>query len=414
MIKTIIAMAIVSCWIINVSAQKNQNYDSGRESLLQHSKLDSMENIVTGALQFSFEQSLKLAESLKDQKGLLPKNADRFGKLQTCDSGWWTSGFFPGILWYMYEYSKDDNIRKLADEFSQRVAGQQYNTGTHDIGFMIFCSYGNGYRLTKNSVYESIILNAANSLITRFNSKTGAIQSWGSNDKWQFPVIIDNMMNLELLLWSAQKFNNPEFEKIAVTHANTTIKNHFRKDFSSFHVVSYDTASGLAVKKNTAQGYADESAWARGQAWGLYGFTVMYRFTNDPDYLEQARKIALFIINHPNLPADKIPYWDFNAPNIPDCYRDASAGAIICSALLELSLYTTPEESNQFINVASTQLKSLSSAQYRNAPGNNGNFILKHSVGHLPANSEVDVPLIYADYYYVEALMRFRQMINQQ
>lgn len=226
------------------------------------------------------------------------------------------------------------------------------------------------------------------------------------------PGHFDNMMNLELLLWSATAFNEKEFKEIAVRHADTTMKNHYRDNFSCYHVVSYDTIDGTVEKKNTAQGYSDESTWARGQAWGLYGFTVMYRFTRENKYLQQAENIASFLLNHPNLPDDKIPFWDFDAPNIPDCPRDASAAAIICSALLELSNYVEKEKSNFYLSVAEKQISVLSSPQYRNALGNNGNFILKHSIGHMPNNTEVDAPLSYTDYYFIEALVRYKKLMG--
>jgi hypothetical protein len=372
-----------------------------------------MKEIVNSTLDFSMQQSLKMSESLKDKDGLLPKTTNQSGNLQTCESDWWTSGFFPGVLWYLYEYSGNDTLKNWAQFYSNRVANQQYTTNNHDVGFMIFCSFGNGYRLNQNKAYEQIILNASKSLSTRYRPITGCIRSWDYAEwskQWQYPVIIDNMMNLELLLWSAQKFNDSAFYKIAVSHANTTLMNHYRKDFSCFHVVSYDTIAGKVEKKETAQGYSNESSWARGQAWGLYGFTMMYRFTKDPKYFKQAENIASFIIDHPHLPEDKIPYWDFDAPNIPDCKRDASAAAIICSALIELSQFTNQENSKKYLEVAEMQIRTLSSPQYLNKLGENGNFILKHSVGHMPNKSEVDVSLTYADYYFVEALMRYKKL----
>jgi hypothetical protein len=218
------------------------------------------------------------------------------------------------------------------------------------------------------------------------------------------------MMNLEFLMWAANVSGDAKFKDICVTHSNTTIKNHFRPDYSSFHVVSYDTITGLPEKKNTHQGYSDESAWGRGQAWGLYGYTVMYRETKIQSYLNQAIHIANFVINHPNMPDDKIPYWDFNDPDIPNTLRDASAGAIIASALVELSGYVDGELSKEYLKVAERQVRTLSSPEYFAELGTNGNFILKHSVGHLKGNSEVDVPLTYADYYYIEALLRFKAL----
>jgi unsaturated chondroitin disaccharide hydrolase len=379
----------------------------------QQVKKEPIKKVVNEALDFSVQQGLLMAHSLKDRQGELPRTSDRFGNLQTCKSDWWVSGFFPGMLWYLYEYSDNEELKKWANEYTLRVIDQQYTTNNHDVGFIIFCSFGNGFRITHDGSYLNVIRTAAGSLITRFRPSTACIRSWDYadwNKQWQYPVIIDNMMNLEILLWTAGKFDVPEFYDIAVSHANATIKNHYRPDYSCYHVVSYDTLTGLPELKQTAQGYNNESAWARGQAWGLYGFTMMYRYTRDTAYLNHARNIAGFIINHPRLPDDKIPYWDFDAPNIPDCYRDASAGTIICSALIELSQYVEPELARKYLQIAETQIRTLSSLQYRNALGNNGNFILKHSVGHMPNDNEVDVPLTYADYYFVEALIRFKKL----
>ncbi|MBN2523898.1 MAG: glycoside hydrolase family 88 protein [Bacteroidales bacterium] len=379
----------------------------------QTNEFEPIEKVIDEALHFSARQSLLMANSLLEKDGLLPKTADRYGNLETCNPEWWVSGFFPGLLWYMYEFTKDDKYKQLAHSFSMRVADQQYFTTTHDLGFIIFCSFGNGYRLTGDSSYLKIIETASCSLVSRFRESTGCIRSWDPaewNSRWEYPVIIDNMMNLEMLLWACHQFNENRFCDVAITHANTTLKNHFRPDNSSYHVVSYDTVTGLPECKNTAQGYGNESSWARGQAWGLYGFTMAYRYTGDTIYLNQAKRIAGFLLDHPRLPADKIPYWDFDAPNIPDCYRDASAACIICSALTELSQYVIPELSEEYLNVAETQIRTLNSPHYRNTTNNNGNFILKHSVGHMPDNSEVDVPLTYADYYFVEALIRMKKL----
>jgi unsaturated chondroitin disaccharide hydrolase len=374
---------------------------------------ENLLSVVNRALEFSKNQSLAMALSMADMPGTLPKSVDKNENLETCNSGWWVSGFFPGQLWYMYEYSKDDSLKKWAEIYTERVADQQYTTNNHDVGFMVFCSFGNGYRITGNENYLSVIKNAANSLSTRFNPTIGCIRSWDRspwNSKWQYAVIIDNMMNLELLEWSSKKFNEPSFAEIAESHAMTTLKNHFRPDESSFHVVSYDTITGHPELKQTAQGYSNESAWARGQAWGLYGFTMMYRETGDSAYLRQAITIAGFIINHPNLPEDKIPYWDFNAPDIPGAKRDVSAGAIICSALLELQKYVNKDLSKKYMEEAELQLRAMCSDKYLAKKGENANFLMKHGVGNMPNGTEIDVPLSYADYYFVEAMMRYRAL----
>ena len=369
-----------------------------------------IENLLKESLDFARSQTLLMAKSLENKEGRLPKTTDRFGNIETCDSHWWVSGFFPGQLWYMAEYSQSPEMMDYAELYSKRVQKEQFTTDNHDVGFIIFCSYGNGYRITGNDDYLPIIKQTSESLSTRYRENVGCIQSWGSNDRWQCPVIVDNMMNLELLLWSAKKFNEPKFNEIAINHADKTIEHHYRSDFSSYHVVSYDTLSGDVQVKNTAQGYADESAWARGQSWGLYGYVMMARMTGEKKYLDHAKGVADYLINHSNLPKDKIPYWDYNAPNIPDCPRDVSAGTIMCSALIELSQLV--DDGKKYLDVAEKQLRVLATNKYRNAPGNNGNFILKHSVGHMPAGTELDVPLSYADYYYVEALMRYQDLLK--
>lgn len=331
------------------------------------------------------------------------------GKYEWSNSGWWCSGFYPGSLLYLYEQTGDTALYKEALTMLGKLEKEKNNTGTHDLGFMMYCSFGNANRIATLPGYNDILLTSARSLATRFNEKVGCIRSWDSKGS-DFLVIIDNMMNLELLFWATRVSGDSSFYKLAVTHANTTMENHFRPDHSSYHVLNYDTATGLVKQKRTAQGAADESAWARGQAWGLYGFTVMYRETKDRKYLEQAIRIADFILKHPNLPADKIPYWDFNAPSIPAVLRDASAAAITASALIELSEYADPETKQSYLNTAAIILKTLSGNSYKANQGTNGGFLLQHGVGHLPAGTEVDVPLTYADYYFIEAMIRYNKL----
>ena len=374
------------------------------------SKQKPMSRLIDESLAFSMEQYSLMYDVMKENPGLLPRTIDTAGTLIMAKSNWWTSGFFPGSLWYLYEYSKDAKFKEAATEMTSRIEKEKNNTGTHDLGFMLYCSFGNGLRLTGNETYKEVLLTGANSLSTRFRPNIGCIQSWNSRRGWQCPVIIDNMMNLEFLMWAFKTSGDSSFYKICVSHSDTTIKNHFRPDFSSYHVVSYDTISGKVEIKQTAQGASDESAWARGQAWGLYGYTVMFRETGLQRYLNQAVHIANFMINHPNMPEDKIPYWDFNAPGIPDTKRDASAGAIMASALIELSGMVDSTSGAKYLGIAETQLRTLASPSYMAEKGENGNFILKHSVGSLPGKSEVDVPLTYADYYFIEALLRYRNL----
>jgi unsaturated chondroitin disaccharide hydrolase len=329
------------------------------------------------------------------------------GNLKLVSSRDWTSGFFPGVLWMLYEQTGKEEWKTQAALFTANMEREKTNGTTHDMGFKMYSSYGNGYRLTHDENYKQIILTSARTLSTRFNAKAGVLKSWDHHEQvWQYPVIIDNMMNLELLFEASKLTGDSSFRHIAVTHANTTMKNHYRPDFSSYHVVDYDTVTGNVIKKNTHQGYADESAWSRGQAWGLYGYAMCYRETKDPAYLHHAEHIAAFLLHHPNLPKDMVPYWDFNAPGIPNEERDASAAAIMASALYELSGYSS--NAKEYRSAADKIMESLTN-HYRSPIGENKGFILLHSVGSKPAKSEVDVPINYADYYYVEALLRARK-----
>ncbi|MBN2281073.1 MAG: glycoside hydrolase family 88 protein [Candidatus Marinimicrobia bacterium] len=337
-----------------------------------------------------------------DGKKLLPRTIEK-GELKLVEPEDWTSGFFPGALWYLYQYSGDEKWKAAAEKYSSLLEDIQYFTGNHDIGFMMYCSYGNGYRITKNKQYRELLIQSAKSLCTRYNPKVGCIRSWDWNQKkWQYPVIIDNMMNLELLLWAFHETGDSSFFKIAVAHADNTMKNHFREDFSTYHVVDYDPKTGQPRIKQTWQGLSDSSAWARGQAWGLYGFTMMYRETGNLKYLKLAEKIAEFILKH--IPHDMVPYWDFDVDSDSEP-RDASAAAIMASAFFDLSKYGS-ESSGKYLNAAIKILQSLSSEKYLAKPGENNHFILMHSVGSKPGQSEIDVPLNYADYYYMEALLK--------
>jgi len=365
---------------------------------------DKFQSRLVISLQQASKQYKVLNESLAP--GLFPRSVDSVGNLVTNKSNWWTSGFFPGSLWYLYEFTKDSALKNAAMIRTAQLKSEALNTGDHDIGFKIWCSYGNELRITKDSSVIPVIIDAATSLSKRFSPTTGLIRSWGKIGDSSFIVIIDNMMNLELLFEASKLSGDSSFYRIAVSHADKTLENHFRPDGSSYHVVEYNTATAAVKEKRTAQGFSNSSAWARGQAWGLYGYTMCYRETHDPKYLTQAKKIASFILNNPNLPKDKIPYWDFNAPNIPNALRDASAAAIIASALCELSEYADKKEGKLYKATAKQIIKKLDSYAYLNIPGVQHWFLLKHSVGHLPAKSEVDVPLSYADYYYVEAMMR--------
>ena len=343
---------------------------------------------------------------------------------------WWTSGFCPGSLWYIYEYTGDESVRAIAEKETARLSGIVEMKTHHDIGFQVNCSFGNEYRLTGKTECLEIMKAAAAKLCGRFNPTVGCTRSWDPGKKWNYPVIIDNMMNLELLMAVSRLTGDDSFEKVARTHANTTMRNHFRSDASSYHVVSYDEQTGSVLKKQTHQGFCDESAWSRGQAWGLYGYTMMYRECKDPAYLEQARKIAAYILSM--LPEDGVPEWDFNAPGTshamdmsaagaPDATvfkwqegdpvpTDASAGAITASALVELSGYTSGRESRKYLKTAEKILRTLASPEYLAPAGDNGNFLLRHGAANLHAWNGVDIPLNYADYYFLEALIKYSRL----
>jgi unsaturated chondroitin disaccharide hydrolase len=328
-------------------------------------------------------------------------------KLKLVASRDWTSGFFPGILWYLFEYTGNTNWKNEAEKYTALIEREKTNAGTHDMGFKIYCSFGNGYRLTNNPHYRDVIIESAKTLTTRFNTTAGVIKSWDHRREWQFPVIVDNMMNLELLYEAAKLTGDTTYTHIANTHALTTLKNHFRSDNSSYHVVNYDTLTGKVIQKATHQGYSDESSWARGQAWGLYGFTMCYRETKNKAFLQQAERIAKYILTNPTLPKDFIPYWDFSAPNITNEPRDVSAAAIMASAFYELSTYS--KNKKQYRAAADKILNNLTQ-YYRSDIGANKGFLLLHSTGHKPAKSEIDVPITYADYYYLEALLRSKKL----
>lgn len=368
---------------------------------------DNIDNAVT---------QYTLQTDVVDKSGkLLNPHTVADDKIQYIPFDDWCAGFFSGSLWYLYELTEDCKWLRLAEKYTEMLDSVQYLTNTHDLGFMVGCSYLNGYRFGNKEEYKPIIIQAAMSLATRFRPNAGVIQSWDvdkgwmSKRGWECPVIIDNMMNLELLFEASLLSGDSVYCKIARKHADMTLINHFRSDFSSYHVVDYDPLVGIVRSKGTGQGYADTSAWARGQAWGLYGYILCYRYTKEQKYLEQAEKICDFIFNHKNMPEDLVPYWDYDSPDIPNTPRDASAAACTASALYELSLYSSLKD---YKRIADKIMETLASPAYCAKIGENGNFILMHSVGSMPHDTEIDVPLNYADYYFLEALLRKKKLEN--
>lgn len=375
-----------------------------------HAENNDISNVINNDINFSTRQySLMLQQIGREGKVRIPKTIDKLGRMVYIPIDDWCSGFFPGSLCYLYQLTNDKSWLLQSKRFTEALDSIQYLTWHHDVGFMIGSSYLNIYRLSPNKAYKKAIIQTAKSLCTRFRKKAGVIQSWNVDRGWQSkrgwtcPVIIDNMMNLELLFEATRLSGDSTYWKVAVSHANKTLENQFRKDGSCYHVVDYDPNNGAVLHRQTAQGYADNSAWARGQAWAVYGYTVCYRYTHDRKYLDQAVKTLNFVMQNPNLPEDLIPYWDFDAPNIPNEPRDVSSAACIASALYEMNNYL-PD--NGYTSLADRIIRSLSSPKYRAPLGKNGCFLLMHSVGSIPHNNEIDVPLNYADYYFLEALTR--------
>jgi len=378
------------------------------------------------------EKQYQFLETAAEKQHKFPRTLSPVGKLVGTDEWDWTGGFFPGSLWYIYNHTHNKETEAAAIKWTEALEKARDLDQHHDIGFVMYCSYGNAIKYLKDpkkvAAYKDILIHSANTALKRFNPQVGVIKSWNEKKSWdgktlwKYPVIIDNMMNLEMLCYVSDLTGDTKYKDVAISHATQTMKNHFRKDYSTYHVVDYDT-NGHAIHQQTNQGYADNSTWARGQAWAIYGFTMMYRETKKLEFLKTAKAAAKFYMTHPNLPKDKIPYWDFNAGKpgykseadfsslklnfVP---RDASAAAIVASALIELSTLTTGTESKSYLTFAQESLETLSGSTYFAQYATNGGFLLQHSVGSLPHHSEIDVPLTYADYYYLEGLTRLNEL----
>ena len=382
--------------------------------VLAYEKPTKLDNAMANAdeqLHYALKCTSEARKTAKGNK-VNPRSIDKDGNLVLVGPKDWCSGFFAGTLWQMYQYSHMQFWRENAVSNTWLIESAKWHKGTHDLGFMIGDSFGKAYQLTGEQSYRDVMLQAARTLCTRYSPKVGCIRSWDHNaDRWTFPVIIDNMMNLEILFEAYKLTGDKSFYDIAVSHANVTIKNHFRDDYSSYHVVDYDPVTGTVRSRVTHQGYSDDSFWSRGQGWALYGYTMCYRYTHDLRYLEQAKNIAKFLFSLKNMPEDGIFFWDMKDPSIPDVPRDASAAALVASAFYELQAYVGAELGKQYIAYADKIVNSLID-HYQAPVGSNQGFLLLHSTGNKPANSEIDVPINYADYFYMEALRRKSMLVN--
>ena len=334
--------------------------------------------------------------------GSYPRNSLADGSWRTRPVSDWTSGFFVGLLWDMYGATADPTWRTAAERWTAPHSVNQFDTTTHDVGFTLMTSYGLGHRMTGSTAYREVLLTGAASLASRFNPVVGSIRSWDWGE-WSYPVIIDNLMNLELLFYAASLGGDARLHEIAHAHALTTLRDHVRPDGSTFHLVDYDPATGAVRARRTYAGASDASTWSRGQAWAVYGFTMAYRYTNDPRFFDAAERTANYFIDH--LPADSVPYWDFDAPGIPNTNRDSSAAAIAASGLLELASFSGDARAERYEAAAGAMLDRLSSDEYLATAGGSPGILL-HGVGAFTFNVEVDVSLIYGDYYFMQALFR--------
>lgn len=362
-------------------------------------------------LNYGVSQIETTLTAIPDSDSNIPRNIREDGETwRYVDYKDWTSGFWAGQLWYAYEFDDKPELKEAAERFTSELKPLAYEPVIdHDLGFQIFNSFGHGYRLTGNELYKEVVLAAADSLATLYNPAVGTILSWPRpvpNMEWpQHNTIIDNMINLELLFWASKNGGADSLYDIAVKHAETTMENHFREDYTSYHVVVYDKSTGERIKQVTHQGYADDTMWARGQSWAIYGYTMVYRETKDVRFLDFAQKVTDVYLE--SLPEDLVPYWDFDAPDIPDAPRDASAAAVVASGLLELSQYVSEGKRQRYRSKAEEMLCSLAQG-YHAAPENSA--LLGQSTGHYPGGSEINTSINYADYYYLEALLRLKTL----
>lgn len=399
-----ILFAIVLCSLAACQSQQTSDFDAAQ------------------ALQYCAGQVERALTELQDGNGsydytMEPRNildGETNWNCRKASAEEWCSGFWPGVLWMDYGHTKDEKVKKAAEGYTASLNFlAEHPAYDHDLGFLVINSFLKGYDATGNEEYKRIALAAADTLATLYNKKAGTILSWPRHvkDYGGHNTIMDNMINLELLFWAAENGGSQNLKDIAISHADTTMRYHFRKDGSCYHVAVYDTLTGNFLRGQTHQGYADESMWSRGQSWAIYGYTMVYRFTKDQRFLEHAQKVTdIYLKRLQETSNDWVPIWDMDDPRGQQAPKDASAACVVASALLELQQYVDAEKGKQYLEAAKKMLADLSSERYQSRDKNVA--FLMHSTGHHPAGSEIDASIIYADYYYIEALLRFYSIFS--
>jgi len=369
-----------------------------------------LDKIVDHALSVSLQCLTKSVEEVND-RSRYPNYATKELKWKLATSKDWTSGFYPGTLWYAYELSGKEEFKKWAQEWTRGIEKEKFNTGTHDLGFRFNCTFGNGLRLapqdTASARYREIMLTAAATADSRFSPVAGQYpSSWDKKPlPNSIPAVVDVMMNLELLMWAAENGGDPKIKERCITHANTAFRDFVRKDGGTFHVVRYDKNTGKILNKGQLQGDTDSTTWTRGHAWMVYGFTVMYRYTKNPEYLKNAMSLADYFLAH--LPENRIANWDFQSEIL---LPDASASAIVTSALFEMQGYVADKNKRkQYLSEAKNMLRHLCLPPAF-SEGKGTNCLLLHSTQYYRNSDNNDVPAIFADYYFMESILRYKQL----
>jgi unsaturated chondroitin disaccharide hydrolase len=375
-----------------------------------------LEGLTSFALEFAADQLTQTVATTSTTA--YPRYTQSYNSWNSGNAAYWGSGFFPGCLWMMYEATGDNQFRTWAETWTAGLEGQATTSPLHDVSFQIFTSYGNGHRLTGNAGYPPVLQDAALNMSDLFHAPSGVITlGWGN---WQSPSAIDAMMNLQLLFWAAKNGGLQAWHDMAVSHCYATATDLVRPDGGTYQIVDYDIVTGDIVVQEALQGYADESTWSRGQGWAVYGYTVAFRETGDPNFLNLAVATADYYID--NSPADGVAWWDFDTPDIPNTERDTSAGSVAASALIELSNLTDDPQLREKFNTAACRiLLALCLPEQAGgylAEDGNGSVLSPGLLMHgchfhpdaavEPGVARPDESLIWGDYYFLEALVRYK------